>query len=113
MRKADIEKLGQGKQPHGRAPYQRPKFEPIAPDAREAAQERQTREAVNLSRETINALADAFAGAIVTRLGVLLPVCARLAAADTVHTVQKAETVLRGAVSEGEQAAAIIKGVKI
>jgi hypothetical protein len=36
-----------------------------------------------------------------------------LAAADTIHTVQKAETVLRGAVSEGEQAAAIIKGVKI
>ena len=110
MRKSDIEKLGKGKPAQVRANGSRGG---IAPDAREAAQERETREAVNLSRETINALADAVAGAIVTRLGVLLPVCARLAAADTIHTVQKAETVLRGAVSEGEQAAAIIKGVKI
>ena len=109
MRKSDIEKLGQGKQLHGRAPYQRPKFEPIASDAREAAQERETREAVNLSRETINALADAVAGAIATRLGVLLPVCARLAAADTIHTVQQAKTVLGDAIQEGMQAAAIIK----
>ena len=107
MRKSDIEKLGKGKPAQVRANSSRGG---IAPDA---AKERETRELVNLSRETINALADAFAGAIVTRLGVLLPVCARLAAADTVHTVQKAETVLRGAVSEGEQAAAIIKGVKI
>ena len=110
MRKSDIEKLGKGKPAQVRANGSRGG---IAPDARERPQERETREAVNLSRETINALADAVAGAIVTRLGVLLPVCARLAAADTVHTVQKAETVLRGAVSEGEQAAAIIKGVKI
>lgn len=109
MRKADIEKLGKDKPAQVRANDLRGG---IAPDAREAAQERKTRESVNLSRETINALADAVAGAIVTRLGVLLPVCARLAAADTVHTVQKAETVLRGAVSEGEQAAAIIKGIK-
>jgi hypothetical protein len=107
MRKSDIEKLSKGKPAQVRANGSRGG---IAPDA---AQKRETREAVNLSRETINALADAVAGAIVTRLGVLLPVCARLAAADTVHTVQKAETVLRGAVSEGEQAAAIIKGVKI
>lgn len=108
MRKADIEKLGQGKQPHGRAPYQRPKFEPIASDAREATQERETREAVNLSRETINALADAVAGAIVTRLEVLLPICARLAAADTIHTVQKAETVLGDAIKEGLLAGGLI-----
>ncbi len=110
MRKSDIEKLGKGKPAQVRANGSQGG---IAPDAREAAQEREEREAVNLSRETINALADAVAGAIVTRLGVLLPVCARLAAADTIHTVQKAETVLRGAIKEGETAAAMIKGVKI
>jgi hypothetical protein len=109
MRKSDIVKLGRGKPAQVRANGSRGG---IAPDARERLQERETREAVNLSRETINALADAVAGAIVTRLEVLLPICARLAAADTIHTVQKLETVLRGAVSEGEQAAAIIKGVK-
>ena len=110
MRKSDIEKLGKGKPAQVRANGSRGG---IAPDAREAAQEREMCEAVSLSRETINALADAVAGAIVTRLGVLLPVCARLAAADTIHTVQQAKTVLGDAIQEGMQAAAIIKGVKI
>lgn len=108
MRKADIEKLGNAKPLAVRANGSRGG---IAPDAREQPQERETREAVNLSRETINALADAVAGAIATRLGVLLPVCARLAAADTIHTVQYKKTVLADAVKEGELAAEIIKGV--
>lgn len=105
MRKADIEKLGKGKPAQVRANGSRGG---IAPDAREAAHERETREAVNLSRETINALADAVAGAIVTRLEVLLPICARLAAADTIHTVQKAETVLGDAIKEGLLAGGLI-----
>ena len=110
MRKADIEKLAKRKRDE--QPTKSPGVT-IAPDAREAAQEREEAGAVNLTPETCRALGEAVAGAIVTRLEVLLPICARLAAADTIHTVQKAETVLRGAVSEGEQAAAIIKGVKI
>lgn len=105
MRKSDIEKLGKGKPAQVRANGSRGG---VAPDAREAAQERETREAVNLSRETINALADAVAGAIMTRLGVLLPICARLAAADTIHTVQKAETVLGDAIKEGLLAGGLI-----
>ena len=105
MRKSDIEKLGKGKPAQVRANGSRGG---IAPDAREAAQERETREAVNLSRETINALADAVAGAIVTRMEVLLPICARLAAADTIHTVQKAETVLGDAIKEGLLASGLI-----
>ena len=105
MRKSDIEKLGKGKPAQVRANGSRGG---IAPDARDAAGSRQTREAVNLSRETINALADAVAGAIATRLGVLLPVCARLAAADTIHTVQKAETVLGDAIKEGLLAGGLI-----
>ena len=105
MRKSDIEKLGKGKPAQVRANGSRGG---IAPDAREAAKERETREAVNLSRETINALADAVAGAIVTRMEVLLPVCARLAAADTIHTVQKAETVLGDAIKEGLLAGGLI-----
>lgn len=105
MRKSDIEKLGKGKPAQVRANGSRGG---IAPDARERPQERETREAVNLSRETINALADAVAGSIVTRLEVLLPVCARLAAADTIHTVQKAETVLGDAIKEGLLAGGLI-----
>jgi hypothetical protein len=105
MRKSDIEKLGKGKPAQVRANGSRGG---IAPDAREAAKERETREAVNLSRETINALADAVAGAIVTRLEVLLPICARLAAADTIHTVQKPETVLGDAIKEGLLAGGLI-----
>jgi hypothetical protein len=105
MRKSDIEKMGKGKPAQVRANGSRGG---IAPDARERPQERETREAVNLSRETINALADAVAVAIVTRLEVLLPVCARLAAADTIHTVQKAETVLGYAIKEGLLAGGLI-----
>ena len=105
MRKADIEKLGKGKTAQVRANGSRSE---IAPDARERPQERETREAVNLSPETINALADAVAGAIVTRLEVLLPICARLAAADTIHTVQKPETVLGNAIKEGLLAGGLI-----
>ena len=105
MRKADIEKLGNAKPLAVRANGSRGG---IAPDARERPQERETREAVNLSRETINALADAVAGAIVTRLEVLLPICARLAAADTIHTVQKPETVLGNAIKEGLLAGGLI-----
>lgn len=105
MRKADIEKLWKGKPAQVRA---NGSSGGIAPDARERPQERETREAVNLSRETIDALADAVAGAIMTRLGVLLPICARLAAADTIHTVQKAETVLGDAIKEGLLAGGLI-----
>lgn len=105
MRKSDIEKLGKGKPAQVRANGSRGG---IAPDARERPQERETREAVNLSRETINALADAVAGVIVTRLEVLLPICARLAAADTIHTVQKPETVLGDAIKEGLLAGGLI-----
>ena len=95
MRKSDIEKLARQRPPKR-----------TAPDARTDGA------AVNLSRETIGELADAVAAAIVAHLKALLPVCARLAAADTIHTAQKPETVLRSAISEGALAAQIIEGVK-
>ena len=101
MRKSDIEKLAR----------QRP-AKRTAPDARERPATRTDGDAVNLSRETIGELADAVAAAIVAHLNALLPVCARLAAADTIHTAQKPETVLRSAISEGALAAQIIEGGK-
>ena len=104
MRKSEIEKLS--RQPQDRAAKR------IAPYARgEQPCKRLDGETIDLSRETIDALADAVAAAVVARLKELLPVCARVSAADTVHTVQRPESVLRDAVKEGRLAADIIKGV--
>lgn len=86
--------------------------ERIASDAREGVQPRAEREAVNLSRETIGELADAVAAAIATRLGVMLPVCARIAAADTLHNVQQPATIFKHAVNEGIIAAEVIRGLQ-
>ena len=63
---------------------------------------------LNLSRESVDALADA----ILARLTALLPICARIAAADTLHTAQKPETVMRDAIVEGIMAANTLKEVR-
>lgn len=112
MRKSDIERLAKRKRAEasgqpGTAPAAR-----IAPDAREGVQNRAEREAINLSRETIGELADAVAAAIATRLGVMLPVCARIAAADTLHNVQQPATIFKHAVDEGIIAAEVIRGLQ-
>lgn len=94
MRKSDIDKLARSK--GNRA---------IAQDARKTPQERTDAQAVNLSRES----ADAIVGAIIERLAAMLPIYARLAAADTIHTAQEPKTVLRHAIDEGKLAAKLIK----
>ena len=52
------------------------------------------------------------ANAIRDELRVLLPICARLAAADTVHSTERPETVFKRAIDEGILAYNILKGVK-
>ena len=59
---------------------------------------------VELSAGSVRAIAEAVADKLV-EVG---PKLARLAAADTVHTVQKPETVLRRAIDEGEIASVMM-----
>lgn len=58
--------------------------------------------------ERIAALAHAVTAQIMAELREYLPVVARLAAADTIHTTQEPETVMRHAIGEGRLAAKII-----
>lgn len=60
----------------------------------------------------VDELAAKVAEALWAKLGRLLPIYARLAAADTVRTVEKPEKVIRRAIDEGLVAAELIrKGV--
>ena len=108
MRKSDIEKLGKGKPAQVRANGSRGG---IAPDAREAAQKRTQPGAVNLAPETIQALAEAVAVSVGAKMARLLPVVARIAAADTLHTCERGDTVLRHAIDEGIAAANLMEAI--
>jgi hypothetical protein len=55
-------------------------------------------------------LAAKIADAVYERLERLLPIVARLAAADTVHTSEYRRTVLGRAIAEGVEASALIRG---
>lgn len=54
-------------------------------------------------------IASAVAERVCERLERFLPICARLAAADTLHTSETEAKVLRRAISEGIHAAAMIR----
>ena len=112
MRKSDIERLAKRKRAEASGQPGTASGARIAPDAREGVQNRAERETINLSRETIGELADAVAAAIAMRLVVMLPVCARIAAADTLHNVQQPTTIFRHAVDEGIIAAEVMRGLQ-
>lgn len=57
----------------------------------------------------VDDLASKVADAVCARLERFLPICARLAAADTLHTSETEVKVLRRAISEGIHAAAMIR----
>ena len=105
MRKSEIEKLAE----HTRDRAEARPAKRGAPDARERPYKRTDGAAVNLSSEAVCAIAEAVAAAVVARLEELLPICARVAAADTMRSMQQPETVLRKAVDEGLIAAGIIR----
>ena len=84
----------------------------IASDAR-AAQERETRGAVNLTPETIDAIVGGFSSELRRALLELGPILARLAAADTIHSVERVATVLGRAAVEGQTAADIVKEMEV
>ena len=106
MRKADIEKFAKRKRAEVRG---RADADSIAPDA--PARKRTQPGAVNLAPETIQALAEAVAVSIGTKMARLLPVVARIAAADTLHTCERGDTVLRHAIDEGIAAANLMEAI--
>ena len=65
-----------------------------------------------ISDARISALAHAVTDLIMERLRAEMPIYARLAAADTKHTPEGAERVLRQAVKEGRLASKIINETK-
>ena len=54
-------------------------------------------------------IASEVADALWARLERFLPICARLAAADTLHTSEKPQTVFKRAITEGLAAAELIE----
>ena len=62
-----------------------------------------------VSDARISALAHAVTELIIERLREDMPIYARIAAADTRHTLQRPETVLADAIDEGKLAAKILK----
>ena len=88
--------------------------ERIASDAREVASKRETRGTVNLTPEAIDAIVDGFSRELRRVLLDVGPIIARMAAADTIHTVERPAKVFGRALQEAQTAACVIKeaGVK-
>lgn len=59
----------------------------------------------------VDEIAAKVADALWARLARVLPICARLAAADTLRTQEHAETVMRRAIKEGLKASEILREV--
>ena len=72
-------------------------------------QEREDAQGVVIARSSIEALADA----IFERLRKHGPLLARLAAADTIRTTEKPDTVFRRALSEAQLARAVIEAAEV
>lgn len=106
MNKSKIEAMA--RRERAKAAAAKLKAETIAPDAREAAQEREARGAVNLTAETIDAIVCGFSRELQRALLELGPILARLAAADTIRTVEKPARVLGRAIGEGQMAQALL-----
>ena len=107
MNKSKSEALA--RRERAKAAVAKPKADVIAPDAREAAQERETRGAVNLTAETIDAIVGGVSREIRRALLEIGPMLARIAAADTIRTVEKPARVLGRAIDEGRMAQALLE----
>lgn len=83
---------------------------PATPKAAEKAAPKPVEKAAETKAapSTANELAATIAQTILAELKRLLPIYARLAAADTIHTTQRPETVMRQAIAEGVIAAKLI-----
>lgn len=109
MNKTKIEKMA--REARAKSAAARTKTAPadaIAPDAREAAQERAASRTVNLSPETIDAILRGVSRELRRVLVDVGPILARLAAADTIHTVERPPRVFGGALVEAQTARAVL-----
>lgn len=110
MNKAKIERMAREARAKAAQAGARSKTDSaIASDAREAAKERETSVAVNLTPETVDAIVGGFSRELRRALLELGPILARLAAADTIHSVERTSTVIGRAVVEGRTAADVVK----
>jgi len=97
MRKKDIEKLA-------RSAAKSDAAHEIAQKAAPIAQEREDAQGVILDPSSVAELSDAIVAGVRAVLIELGPILARIAAADTVRTVEQPGTVLGRAVLEGAEA---------
>ena len=110
MNKAKIEKMARNaraKSAQGK-PKQSAQAAQISSDAPKHAQECAATMAVNLTPETIAELTKSFSGVLRQVLQEVGPIVARVAAADTVHTVERPATVFARAIAEGRDVAALL-----
>ena len=109
MNKVKIEKMARNARAKSARikPTQSAQAAQIASDAPEAAQERETREAV-LTPETIDAIVGGFSRELRRALLEVGPILARLAAADTIHTVERPPRVFGRALEEAQAARAVL-----
>lgn len=94
MKKSEIEKLAKNAR---------------SGKAAQSASERVAPGDVTLTRESIDAISEAVVARLVAHLVELLPVIARVGAADTVRSLEKSQTILSRAIDEGLVAASLIK----
>ena len=65
-------------------------------------------ESVELSAGSVRAIAEAVAEAVAEKLVEIGPKLARLAAADTIHSIERPETLFRRAIEEGASVSALL-----
>ena len=100
MRKLDIEKLARQKR-------QAAPKSPTPPAAPKLAQKRSAPLVVELSPQSVAALADA----ILARMARLVPLAARLAAADTIHTMEQRQKIWCRAIAEAREISELTGGL--
>lgn len=107
MNKATIRRLAEKRAKAPQNPAQVSTRENPAP---ERAQERETREPIDLSAETIKALGEAVARGFRDALLEEGLIVARMAAVDTLHSMERPATLFGRAADEAAIAAKILKG---
>ena len=86
----------------------------ITSELSQRPQDRETSKGLNLTPETIEAIVDGFSREFRRTLLEVGPILARLAAADTIHSVEHKATIIGRSLVEGQTAAALLAelGVK-
>lgn len=106
MNKATIQQIARRNRPKAQAASALAKE--IASEASQRPQDRETSNGLNLTPETIEAIVDGFSRELRRALLEVGPFLARLAAADTIHSVEHKATIMSRSLVEGQTAAALL-----